>query len=286
MTPPDVFDYSDYRRFLADWMTHRKGVDANYSYRVFSRSVDSKDSGLFINVVEGRRGLRPEKADRWAEALGLTGDEAECFRLLVRFNESSEPDERSLAWAGIVALRTRVRPAAIDEDRFKVLSDWIYAAVRELVCCRGFSEDPKWIADHLEHGVSVAQVEEALELLLRLGMLRREGGKLVVTEVTVTSPESVAGLASFGFHREMHRLAGDALKTKWDPAQRGRDHDIGFFGVIVSLPEDKLPELRKLLWEAQLKVNGWAENFSNQGERVVQVNIQYFPLSKATTDEK
>ena len=92
-------------------------------------------------------------------------------------------------------------------------------------------------------------------------------------------------MATAQYHRSVHRVAGEALAALGDPAHPEAEHNRAFFGVVLALPESALPQLRGLLWEMVLRLGGWSETHAGGGDLVVQVNLQFFPVSKPATDQ-
>lgn len=277
---PNVFDYADFRAYLSEWFRERKQVRPRLSHRGFALKVGSKDPSLLLNVITGRRGLTPERTEAFVEALGLEGDEAEYFRLLVRFGQAEDAAERDRAWAAIAVLRSRVQAPEIDSSRFLYASNRIYPAVQSLAECEGFRPEPGWIARTLRPAVSESEAAEALELLLRLGFLARVGDRVVPAQPVMHTPPTVADLGGYGYHRQNHKRAGEVLEQLWDP-RSGVAEETAFLGITLAVPESKLGDLRRLLWEAQLHVMHECESWTER-DRVVQVSIQMFPVSERT----
>jgi uncharacterized protein (TIGR02147 family) len=279
---PNVFDHADYRRFLGDWFRARKEANPRFSHRAFARKLGSTDPSLLVNIVSGRRRIPSDRIDGFVAAIGLEADEAEYFRLLVRFGHAETTDERERAWAAIALLRSRLRAPEIDSTRFLYASNRIYSAVHTLSECVGFRPDPAWIASVLRPRVSEAEAAEALDFLLRLGFLERQGDRMVSAEPNVRTPVRVGHLGSFGYHRQNQKLATETLEHLWDP-DTSLAEETAFLGITISVPASRLGDLRALLWEAQLKVMHECETWPDR-DQVVQVNIQMFPVSERTTD--
>jgi len=70
-TPPSVFEYLDYRRYLADYFTARRISDANFSLRAFAlkAGLPLSNSSFFSKVIAGKRNLTLERV--MIEALRL-----------------------------------------------------------------------------------------------------------------------------------------------------------------------------------------------------------------------
>ena len=63
---PLVFGYVDYRRYLADYYAHAKKCHYGFSFRVFSKRAEISSSNYLRLVIDGKRNLTSDMADRVA----------------------------------------------------------------------------------------------------------------------------------------------------------------------------------------------------------------------------
>ncbi|MEZ4240562.1 MAG: TIGR02147 family protein [Myxococcota bacterium] len=278
----NVFDYGDFRTYLNDWFAAKKEANPRYSHRLFARRVGSSNPSLLVNITSGRRNLTPDLVDAFVSALGLEDDAATYFRLLVRFGQATDAEDRERAWGGITELRSRLRDPEVDSSRFLYLSDRIYPAIVALAQCAGFRPDPAWVAAQLRPPIPVERAEEALGFLQRIGFLVPEGDTLVPAEPVLHTTPNVALLGSYGYHKQTHDLAGALMERLWEQGS-GVAAETAFLGLTVAVPEERLGELRRLLWEAQVQVAHQARAWQDESDRVVQVTIQMYPVSARTT---
>ncbi len=274
---PDLFAYLSYRDFLADWFAHKKRANPRYSYRVFSRAAGVRSSGLFLEVARGRRNLTANTLPGFVKALGLSRSAARFFEQLVALDQAGTPAERNAAYEVIGATRGFREARRIEDDGFAYFSCWYYPAIRELASTEGFVADPTWIASVLHPRVSVSEAREALEGLVSLGLLvRTEGGRVVPADADVVTPHEVFGLAVYNYHRGMLARATEALDTV-PPEQRH------YGAVTVAVPEELVPRLKEEVGAFQERLLALAES-AQAPDRVYQLNLQLFPLSKTPED--
>lgn len=283
MDLPNVFDHADFRRYLKVWFEAKKRANPRFSHRLFARQLGSSDPSALVNVIAGRRRLAEDRVDGFVEVLGLRDHEATYFRLLVLFGQAERPEERDRVWAEIANLRSRLQAPELDSRQFLYASNRLYPAVKALADCAGFRAEPAYVAAALE--VSVPEAEDALDTLFRLGFLVRDAdGAVRPADPVVHTAQQVAELGSYGYHRQNHRLAGQVLDRLWD-ADGVAQAETAFLGLTLAVPEDRLSDLRRLLWEAQLRVlhecNTWTGS-----DRVVQISLQMFPVSRRTTEDR
>jgi uncharacterized protein (TIGR02147 family) len=274
----DVFGYLDYRQFLADAYTDLKERQRGFSYRWFSRRAGMSSPNFLKLVIDGQRNLTARSTEQFAEALGLNRRETEFFRELVLFNQAASAADKNRHFDRIGAFRKHREVRQLERAAFEYLSHWYYPAVRELAACRGFREDPEWIAAHLVPAISPAQARQALDLLRDLGLLSRDGtGDLVQGEPLVSTGPEVRSLAAGNFHRQMMKRAAAAIEN----VPRS-ERDISSVTVSLSpagfqMFKDKIVALRQELLELSAQ--------EADPSRVVQFNFQVFPLAVGDEEE-
>jgi uncharacterized protein (TIGR02147 family) len=272
-----VYRYLDYRAFLRDAYRDRKQHQRGFSYRWFSRRAGLRSPNFLKLVIDGKRNLTVASARRFAAAFDLNVTETAFFCDLVAFNQARSPAEKNEYYERIRASRRHREVRALDHHEFDYFSRWYYPAVRELVACKGFRDDPAWIARRLVPPITPAQARHALELLTKLGLLRRDAdGTLRQGEMLVSTGPEVRSLAVGNFHRQMMERAAASIELV---AREERD----ISGLTVALSDEACHRFKQRIVElrAELLQLSAAET---EATRVVQLNFQLFPL--ATTEEE
>jgi uncharacterized protein (TIGR02147 family) len=157
-------------------------------------------------------------------------------------------------------------------------SRWYIPVVRELVSRPDFQEDPKWIARTLLPPISPDQARDAVKVLLELSLLARDAeGRLVQPTALVETPEGPLSHHVVEFHRTMMKHAAEAL----DRIPRDQRE---IASLTLCMSEAKLAELkRELVTLRQSLLERYQANAD--AERVVQVNLQMFPMSQRREEE-
>ena len=209
---PLVFDYLDYRAYLLAYYNAKKAADRGFSFRVFSRLAGVKASNHLKLVMDGKRGLPEATARRYAQAIGLEGDEREYFCDLARFNQASSPSERNALYRRLTGFRGYRDVHRLELEHAAYHANWYLPAIRELAARPDFVDDPSWSARQLVPSISRADARRALSTLFSLGLLERlEDGTVVQGEaVAATAPETV-GVHVANYHRAMLTLASESI---------------------------------------------------------------------------
>lgn len=268
----DVFEYLDYRSFLRDAYSDLKARQRGFSYRWFSRKAGLASPNFLKLVIDGDRNLTAASAEQFAGALGLSGQETSFFRELVSFNQAGTAAEKNRHFERIGQFRRHRAVRALERSAFEYLSCWYYPAVRELVSCKGFREDPEWIARTLVPSITPKQAQKALELLLELRLLERgDDGTLRQGEPLVSTGPEVRSLAAGNFHRQMMERAAASIETV-DRDKR----DIS--SVTVSLSPEAFEMFKQRIVQLRAELLEMSAD-ETAPTRVVQFNFQAFPLA-------
>jgi uncharacterized protein (TIGR02147 family) len=273
----EVFDYLDYREFLRDAYDDLKARQRGFSYRAFSRRAGMSSPNFLKLVIDGKRNLTPDSTEKFAVALGLGARETAFFRELVGFAQATTAAQKNAHYERIGTFHRHSAVRRLERDTFAYLSRWYYPAIRELVTCSDFREDPAWISAQLRPEVAPARVREAIDVLLDLGMLERdEAGRLRQGDPLLSTGPEVRSLAVGNFHRQMMERAADSIELI-DREQRE------ISGVTVALSRASFDMLKQKIQalRAELLEYSAAETAPT---RVVQFNFQAFPLAIVEED--
>jgi len=269
--PVDVFRYADYRAFLRAYYARRKLQKRGISLRAFSRRVGLRSPNYLKLVMDGDRNLTSELALRFAEACGLSGDGVDYFCVLVAFNQAKSAKERELHHARLKTFRRyrETHKLALAQQAYH--SHWYVPAIRELAARSDFQSEPRWIAKTLLPAITPIEARRALSVLCELGLLiADEGGALRQTQALIETSPGPLGHHVVSFHREMMRLASEALERV--PRE---DREIASLTLCISERQ-----MRELKAEIERIEDQLLQRYaSDDAERVVQVNFQMFPLS-------
>ncbi|MDD9946980.1 MAG: TIGR02147 family protein [Myxococcales bacterium] len=268
----DVFRYLDYRVFLADHYRARKA--RGFSYRRFSSAAGVSSPSYLKLVIEGQRNLTAAMAERFATACRLEGDAASYFQELVRFNQATDDQERSETYRRLSGFQRYRRAQKLELAHAAYHANWFMPAIRELVASPDFREDPAWIGKRLSPAVPARQVARALKILLDLGLLtRNDHGRLTQASAVVSTGGQTASLHIGNYHRGMLERASEAIELA--PKER---RDIS--SLTLRVRESAIGELKQRLARFRRELLDFEEG-EVDGDQVVQVNLQLFPLTAA-----
>jgi uncharacterized protein (TIGR02147 family) len=267
----DLYAYTDFRQFLVAWL----GARPARSYGSLAKKLGCSKS-LVAAFVTGDRVLQEHWIPPLVRVIGMDEAEARYFRDLVEVMDSSHRDRRQAAMTRVTGTQRFRKANAGGVATWKLYSCWYYGAILELARGPGFNGVPADIVARLGPTLTLEQVEEALESLAELGLLREEpSGEWTVSEVVLTSGHEIhkelVNLALYRLYPELLELAVDSLERV--PGERRR-----FAFATVGIPRAALPDYKRLVSTFMEQVIALSTK-EGEVEEVYQIGVQLFPVT-------
>lgn len=268
----DIFAYTDYRKFLSDAWVERKQADKRFSHRAIATRAGFASSAFFPRILSGEANLTPSAALRLAEIFHLGRAETRYFEHLVLFDQARSQEERALFLDRIVAWR-KGRVPQLESDQIEFCENWWVVAMRELIDLVETEGDPKALARMMHPSITATQAKRALEILERLKLIERsETGNWRKTEAVLTTGNLEAA-AIDTFRKDTLRLAAEAI-------DRFSREERSLSTLTVTLSPATFERLRDRFRHLRREILDMARE-DKGADRVIQVNIQAFPLAVA-----
>ncbi len=265
-----IYAYTNYRIFIKERCEELKKSTPCFSYRYIAQKCDLKSSGFISWVVSGKRTISVELAIRIASALKLNKREAQFFELLVLHNQAKTEDQRKLYHDRMLSYRSTYAKV-MKRDRQRYYSKWYYSAIRELVAVTEI-KDEQQVASLLNPPVKVSEAKEALELLLRLGLIgMSEEGIYIRMDAAITSGPDIEPAIIHSFQSATMQLAQSALNRI--PKE---ERDIST--ITISCDSRDIERIRERIRQLRADISEIA--CGSDADQVFQFNTQFYPLSK------
>ena len=270
----NIFEYTDYRKFLTDYYTQKKANNSSYSHRVFARQAGLSSPSHLLMIIKGDRNLSIKTIPKFAEGLKLSAKEKKYFELMVLYTQSDEIELKSRYFSEIMSMKAVISGLyKLEKDKFDFLSQWYVVAIYVMLDLKKFKPDPHWISRRLGDRITPAQAKDTLEKLLNLKMIEPDSAKgFKQVSGAITVADDTRSVAVFEYHQSMIRLSFEALKNK-SSAERE------MAGATISIPKDKLPEIKEKIRAFRKELNQLASSYTDP-EEVYQLNIQLFALTE------
>lgn len=278
---PSVRRFLDAREFLRRAYEAEKKRDANFSQRYIAKAMGAGSSSFFKDILLGRVPLTPARAAAFARLFRLSPEDAAHFEILALYTQAESAEERARLLARLHDEAPDGRAVLLQAAQTEYLAKRHYAAVRELLAFtpfRGTDEECAALAETLDPPVKPAEVREAVDVLLRLKLIRRTAQGLYVKsdKVVATGPKGDPAAAKPGLRANIE-LALRALD-----AHPHADRPFSYLTLSVSpaslrFIRERLTALRKEILDHVSR--------DEAVDRLYQLNLQLFPISRTSASD-
>jgi uncharacterized protein (TIGR02147 family) len=213
-----IFEYTDFRRYLADYYEEQKATKPWFSYRYLSSMIGFRARGFIYRVIKGQKSLSQASIAKVSQALRHTPEESRYFEALVRFNQAKTADEKAFYLQRLRKAPKKARKETIIQkitgQELALFAEWRHVATRAILEMAPFRDDYAWLARQCTPPITAHQAKQSVKHLEKLGMVERdEDGYRHITSNIVTTDNEVESLYLVRFYLSCLRLASDALKN-------------------------------------------------------------------------
>lgn len=267
----DLFEYSDYKKYLTDILELRGQSEKGQRTKLAEHI--SCQSAYLSSILNGNANLSPEQAQSTAAFLNHTATEARFFLNLVLLERAGTKNLKSYYHQELdkikkerSQLKNRISTGRelSEKQQIRYYSSWYYAAIHILVSIKKFSTI-KDIASALN--LSPNKVSEVLEFLTEIGVLKKKANHYLQGEVNLFLDKNSPFINK---HHTNWRIK--AVQSFDSPAES----DFHYSGVITCSPKSR-EKIRELLLKAVESIR--AEVRATESEEHLQVyTLDFFSL--------
>jgi uncharacterized protein (TIGR02147 family) len=289
MQMPALSQYMDYRKYLSDFYAFKreqtKGDLRPYSYQMFSAAANIKSPQYLRLIIEGKRNLSLDMVAKFAKALSLQKEQAEELKALVNYTQATDPAERNRYLKDLMEKRVsqQIKSGQIDSATWEKVPGWVTWILYAMVDQKGVSFDPAQLKALLGEKATQEQIQESLQKLLESGELIRDAdtGAIKKARPLMENVDNVPVALVKKLQAELLYLGMESLFQD-DPTDRE-------FGTLtLSLTKSEFEEIKfklRQMRKQMTKDNAIARS-QGSGDRIYQLNIQLFPVTKKVESEQ
>lgn len=269
----EVFEYTDYRSYLKDHYHSKKQKHSGWSLETWARRLGLKSKSTLAMILKGQRHPGRPVVSSLIRYFEFTNDEAEYFSDLVEWVKCKDGGNLSTILQERLAQKRKSQKFEfIDLDEFSLISQWFFPVIRELFHVKQFQMDPHWISHQLNSQLSVYEVEQALRLLERVGIVERLArGKYRLMQRHLVTPSDISSEAIKRFHLQILERAKESVRSV--PVD---EREIS--GSTFVVRQEDLPKAKKMLKSLMEKFADGVESIG--GDRVYHLEVCFFPLTR------
>ncbi len=207
---PDLFQSLEYRVYLAEYVDWRQKNNRKFSKRAFSQKYFGS-TALLYSVIAGNRDLGPKMRLRCAAALDLNEKENSFFDFLVQHNQAKTELERNFLFDKLSKFRNS-KPWVVRENQHKYYTKWYYAVIFNYIGLDLKKSRAAEIAKEIYPPISEKEVQESIDLLLELEMIRKSETGYVLTKNHLISGDAFRGEIALDYNRQIHQISHDLVQ--------------------------------------------------------------------------
>ncbi len=274
---PSVYSYSDFASLFqanVEWM---KSVNSKFSWRWLGKRLQLKSHTHIINFANGSKSPSDEMLVKISDLFSWSIEEYLYAKYLLGLQTAKTEMERLFYQQKLAEIRRPEPIPVLSHDDFGLIAQWYHLVIFELMNLPEFRDDPEWIASKLRHGISRETASDALDRLLRLGLIGRSAdGSLKRLVDGIFTTHNIPSGAITLFHKEMLERGISTLSSA-PVAERL------FLGFTMPFDSSRVSEAETLLIEFRNRFALMMEG--GKLDSVYHLGLQFFPCTAQTTDK-
>jgi uncharacterized protein (TIGR02147 family) len=236
------------------------------------------DQSYLAKVLIKARHIAEKSVKKFIEYFSFDQQEAEYFETLVHFIKAKSDKESKLFFEKLLSFK-ELKTNVLTSDQYEFYRKWYYSAIRSLLQFYDFHGDYKELAELLTPPISVKEAKQAIKLLERLQLIRRDAsGRYELVDKAITTGSEWRSLAIQSFQEETIEMAKESLAR-----HKKEQRDISTITMNIG-PED-LQRLKELTQQFRNTVIRYV-NDNASPENVYQMNVQLYPLTKVSRKKR
>ena len=265
----DIFQFTHFRKYLDEYQAARVVSDPEFTRAGACALLGlPKTRSYYNDIVKGKK-LSSRMIPKFVEVLGLNKKEAKYFETMVNLDQAKSTAERDAYFEEL--LRQHPDPHHIlDADAYEYYNHWYNSVLFTALEVVDVSDDLEPIQKRMFPKVSVGTLKRSLELLERLGFVRKnEEGFWKSSRDSVSSGAYNNSDLVRQYQLQCFELSKQALLANDD-----NPSDMGTFTFSVS--DDAYKEIAKEIWAMKARVRKIITQDKKKATGVHQLNIHLF----------
>jgi uncharacterized protein (TIGR02147 family) len=249
------------KELLASELKKRKDRNPNFSLRAFARWLGISPSQL-SQMLTGKRPITLSTMKKISHRLDLSPLEHKELMTSLIADTSSMDSEKER------------KKLLLQEDKFRLISDWYHFAILSLTRIKDAQSDPRWIARRL--GINVEEANQALLRLERMGIIQTKPTFKQICDPIEMVPD-VPSEAVRKYHKQSLNLAIEKVDTI---PMKHREYQ----ALTIPLNPKQVATMKKYIDDFLEQITQFTEK--NKGTEVYNLNLQLFPISTIAEDSE
>ena len=265
----DIFQFTHFRKYLDEYQAVRVQTDPEFTRAGACALLGlPKTRSYYNDIVKGKK-LTGRMIPKFVEVLGLNKKEAKYFETMVNFDQAKTTTERNAFFDELIKLHPDPHHI-LNEDAYEYYNHWYNSVLFTALDVMDVSDDLEPIQKRIFPKVSVGTLKRSLELLERIGFVRKnEDGFWKSSRDSVSSGAYNNNDLVRQYQLQCFELSKQALLADDD-----NPSDMGTFTFSVS--DDAYKEIALEIQNLKAKVRKIITQDKKEATGVHQLNIHLF----------
>ncbi|MBO4712985.1 MAG: TIGR02147 family protein [Fibrobacter sp.] len=265
----DIFQFTNFRKYLDEYQAARVQTDPDFTRAGACALLGlPKTRSYYNDIVKGKK-LSSRMVPKFVEVLGLNKKEARYFETLVNMDQAKTATERNAFFEELLKQHPDSH-RILNEDAYEYYNHWYNSVLFTALEVVDVSDDLEPIQKLIFPKVSVGTLKRSLELLERLGFVRKnEDGFWKSCRDSVSSGTYNNSDLVRQYQLQCFELSKQALLASDESSS-----DMGTFTFSVS--DDAFKAIAKEIQGLKAKVRKIIMQDKKKATGVHQLNIHLF----------
>ncbi len=274
----DIYSYEDLRDYIKYLLDTIKKTHDHITHRQLSSYFGFKSPNFLLLLAQKKRQLSAKTAGRIAKVLALNKTETEYFLLMAQLSLSTELTDKHVITKRMIQIKKNKNLQNIPASAYHLYENWYQVILRELLSSSQIKQTPEALAEYFIEPITPQQIKSSLKKLENLGLIERQNNTYQPKQKNIRTGDSFSNTYILLFHQKMLEFAKQSL-TKFNGQQR--------YISSLSLPvnTEASVQIRQLTEEFKIKILNICEEVDTP-DQIMQLNIQYFPITKVLHEKK
>ncbi|MBN2037282.1 MAG: TIGR02147 family protein [Chitinispirillaceae bacterium] len=269
---PNIFSFTDYRKFILAWYAEKKQGRPKITYRSVANALGFNSAAHVLMVLKNKANLSEDRALRLAALMGLNKKETSYLQLMVNYNQHRSASDKQRFLRKMVRLNSS-GTVLLKPDQYEYYQKWYYAAIHDILSFYPFSGDFGALARMVEPAITRLEAAKAVTLLERLGFIaKKEDGSYACSYPGISAYAEGHSLVLSSYAEAMMDQAQQALQKF-----PGDERSISWAGFSMS--KATFEKVREEAREFRKRIIAMAQA-DRSPDRAYHINMQIFPVSR------
>jgi uncharacterized protein (TIGR02147 family) len=275
-----IFDFFDSNLFIKAYLEQKQINNPQYSGRLLLQMAGIKSSGFLSELLSDKRKLSLANLEKISHGLNLNPKEALYFKNLVLYKQAKTSKLKQDYFDNLLEVAPQKNSTLLKKHK-ELFESWYTVATREtlsILNISDFESGSKLLSKLITPAVSSPKIKKSLKLLESLNLISLNGDKnWKPTHQSIFSSGPKGGdIESIrSFQSQMMSLAAQHLELT-PPEQRTT------LSSTMSISQEGMERIQHFLEKMQKNLVTLVETDTGE-DRIYQFNLQFFPLSKASS---